>query len=173
MQERDGKLVPIIFGGRVLTDPKKRYSTTDKELLGLYNAVKKCEYYLIGHQYVVHTDHKPLIYLKAFKDIVHKRFRWIEYLESVNTVIRYIPGAENIISDYISRNIKSDEVSQIIDACYLDLNLITYTEYELMEIQRNDAELLTIINFLQDSSKQTIIKQFRRYKSKLFTDTNP
>ena len=24
---------------------------------------------------------KPLIYLKAFKDIVNKRFRWVEYLE--------------------------------------------------------------------------------------------
>ena len=95
MQERDGKLVPIIFGVRVLTDPEKRYSTADKELLGVYFAVKKYEYYLIGHQYFVYTDHKPLIYLKAFKDIVNKRYRWIEYSESVNTVIRYIPGAEH------------------------------------------------------------------------------
>ena len=126
MLERDGKLVPIIFGGRVLTDPEKRYSTADKELLGVYFPVKKCEYYLIGHQYVVYTDHKPLVYLKAFKDTVNKRFRWIEYLESVNTVIRYIPSAENIISDYISsRNIKPNEVLKIIHACYLDLNLVT------------------------------------------------
>ena len=28
MLERDGKLVPIMFGGRILTDPEKRYSTT-------------------------------------------------------------------------------------------------------------------------------------------------
>ena len=115
MQEFDGKLVPITFGGRILTDPEKRYST-DEELLGVYFAVKKCEYYLIGHQFVAYTDHKPLIYLKAFKDIVNKRFRWIEYLESVNTIIRYIPGAENIISDYISRHIKSDEAWKVIDA---------------------------------------------------------
>ena len=81
LQEINGELVPISYGGRVLTDHEKRYSTTDKELLAVYFAVKKLEYYLIGHTFVVYTDHKPLVYLKAFKDIVNKRFRWVEYLE--------------------------------------------------------------------------------------------
>ena len=30
----------------------------------------------------------------------------VQYLESVNVVIRYIPGKENVLSDYVSRNIK-------------------------------------------------------------------
>ena len=86
------------------------------------------EYYLIGHTFVVYTDRKPLIYLKAFKDIVNKRFRWVEYLECVNTVIRYIPGEENILSDYLSRNIKIDEEAWKV----IDLNLVSYSEDELM-----------------------------------------
>ena len=86
MQEFGNELVPITFGGRVLTEAETRYSTTDKELLAVYFAVKKCSFYLVGHQFIVYTDHKPLTYLKAFKDIINKRSRWIEYLESFNTV---------------------------------------------------------------------------------------
>ena len=49
LQDINGELVPISYGGRVLTDHEKRYSTTDKELLAVYFAVKKLESYLIGH----------------------------------------------------------------------------------------------------------------------------
>ena len=86
MQEFDNELVPITFGGRVLTEAETRYSTADKELLAVYFAVKKCSFYLVGHHFIVYTDHKPLTYFKALKDIINKCFRWIEYLESVNTV---------------------------------------------------------------------------------------
>ena len=101
LQEFDGELLPIIFGGRILSEAEKKYCANDKELLAVYFAVKRCEYYLIGHPFIMYTDHKPLIHLKAFKDIVNKRFRWIQYLESINTIVKYIPGDQNILSDYI------------------------------------------------------------------------
>lgn len=37
--------------------------------------------YLMGHDFVVYTDHKSLVQLKSFVDLVNKWFRWIEYLE--------------------------------------------------------------------------------------------
>ena len=67
LQEVTGELRPVLFGGRVLSDTEQRYSTTDKELLSIYFAVKKCEFYLVGHKFVVYTDHKPLIFLKTFR----------------------------------------------------------------------------------------------------------
>ena len=39
----------------------------------------------------------------------------------MNTVVRYIPGNENIVSDYMSRNIQEEERWQVIDACYWDI----------------------------------------------------
>ena len=81
--------------------PEQRYSSTDKELLSIYFAFKKCEFY-----FVVYTDHKPLILLKTFKALVDKRIRSINYQENINTVIRYIIGTEKVVSDFISRTIK-------------------------------------------------------------------
>ena len=77
----DGELRPIFFGGRVLSDTEQRYSITDRELLSVYFAVKKCEFYLVGHKFVIYTDHKPLILLKTFRALVHKRICWINYLQ--------------------------------------------------------------------------------------------
>ena len=35
----------------------------------------------MGHDCVVYTDHKPLVHLKSFRDLVpvNGRFRWIQY----------------------------------------------------------------------------------------------
>ena len=99
MQETGGTLRPILFGGRSLTETESRYAVTDLELLAIYFAVKKCEYYLVGNKFFVYTDHKPLIHLKAFKDVINRRYRWIQYLESVNVIIRYIEGKNNLTSD--------------------------------------------------------------------------
>ena len=102
----NGDLCPIMFSGRVLSNAERHYCTTDKELLGVSYAVKRCEYYLLGHKFVVYTDHKPPIHLRAFKELVRNRFRWIEYLESLNLCTHYIPGKDKILSDFISRNFK-------------------------------------------------------------------
>ena len=58
--EVEGILRPIMFRGRVLTKSEARYAPTDRELLGIYYTVRKCMIYLLGQQYVVYTDHKPL-----------------------------------------------------------------------------------------------------------------
>ena len=91
-QEVDGELRSILFGGRVLSDIEQQHSITDKGLLNIYFAVKKCEFYLVGHKFVVYNDKKPLVFLKTFRALVDKRIRCINYLENINTVILYIPG---------------------------------------------------------------------------------
>ena len=69
-QENAGTLRPVLSDGRSLSETESRYDTTDF-------SVKKCEYYLVGNRFVVYTDHKPLVHLKASKDVLHRRCRWI------------------------------------------------------------------------------------------------
>ena len=83
-QMYDNMLKPIMFRGRVLSEAEQRYATVDKELLACYFAIKKCEIYVLGYDFIVYTDHKPLINLKGFKDVINRRYRWIEYLESMS-----------------------------------------------------------------------------------------
>ena len=109
MQEKDGEMVPIQYGDTTLTKAEVNYCTTDKELLAVFYSVKKCEVYVLGHAFLVCTDHKPLLHLQTIRDFVYKRFQWIKYLEEMNTKIRYICGKENIIADFISRNIDNEK----------------------------------------------------------------
>ena len=172
-QEVDGFLRPIIYGGRVLTDTEKRYCTTDKELLAIYFAVKRCEYYLLGNKFVVYTDHQPLTHLKAFKEIINKRFRWLLYLESVNTVVRYIPGKENILSDFVSRNIKEEEKLNVINVAFIELNMASYTKEELLEKQLNDQEINKVLKYLNEEESYVNINQaYKKVIDKLVLNDN-
>ena len=98
----DNELRPIKFGGRVLSKSELNYDTTTKELLAIYFCVKQNEVYLMNSNFIVYCDHKPLVNLKAFKNILSKRHCWIEYLEEMNVKINYLSGFKNIVADYLT-----------------------------------------------------------------------
>ena len=137
---------------------ERNYSTTDKELLACYFAVKKYEFYILGNEFVVYSNHQSLVHLKSFRDIVNKRFRWIAYLESMNVKILYIPGKENIISDYVE-NHKRKTPWLIIEAGVVNFELFSYSKNELIEKQMNDMEIKEVIEHLQNNYS-TIPKSF-------------
>ena len=57
-QERDGQLLPVRFGSRVLTETEQRYDATNRELLAVFYSVKQNEVYLFRSKYVVYTNNK-------------------------------------------------------------------------------------------------------------------
>lgn len=58
----DGFYKPIQVGSRVLQAAEKNYAPIELELCGLVWAVSQCKTFLIGaDQFLVFTDHKPLI----------------------------------------------------------------------------------------------------------------
>ena len=149
-QEVEGELLPVLYGGTTLTKAEKNYCTTDKELLGCYFAVKKCEFYLLGNEYALYTDHEPLIHLRTFRNLVKNRLQWIEYLESMNVKMFYLPGKENIVSDFISGNISEEKAWNAIGVGIADLELNNYNVGELLEEQSNDVEIQSVINYLEN-----------------------
>ena len=74
-------------------------------MLACYFALKRCEIYTLGYDFIVYMDHKPLLCLSAFKDALNKRFHWIQYMNILGTSLRYLPGNQNVVApDFISRN---------------------------------------------------------------------
>ena len=80
--------------------------------------------------------------------------------------IRYIPGKDNILSDFISRNFKIENKWNVIDACMLELDFVSYDKNDLIAKQLNDEEILQCMKYDCDKVSK-INKTFRRYKNKL------
>ena len=86
----------------------------------------------------------------------------------MNVKVFYIPGKENIVSDFISRNLKEQKAWSVIDVGVVDLDLTNYDMNELLEKQLNDVEIRNVLNYLRDkNNKIEIIKGFKKHLSKL------
>ena len=91
---------PIAFYSRKLNDAQTRYMTTERELLSIVETLKEYKNILLGHEIIVHTDHKNLVY-KHFN--TERVMRWRLLLEEFGPKLLYIKGGDNIVADALSR----------------------------------------------------------------------
>ncbi len=61
----NGAWQPLAFFSRQLHPNARKYSTFDRELLGLYLAVRHFRHLLEGRPFTVFVDHKPLVFAMA------------------------------------------------------------------------------------------------------------
>ncbi|CAB0007785.1 unnamed protein product, partial [Nesidiocoris tenuis] len=99
---------PIAFASRTLKNAEQHYSAIDKETLGIIFALTKFRQFLYGRQFVLRTDHKPLIYLlsqnkEVPKLAANRLTRWALTLSSFDYTIEHQPGVNNSPADALSR----------------------------------------------------------------------
>ena len=104
LQCQDGVEKVIAYGSRSLTDVERRYSQTEREALALVWACEHFMIYLLGIEFALVTDHKPLqyIYNSARSKTTPRIERWALRLLSFDFRIVYKPGPQNI-ADPLSR----------------------------------------------------------------------
>ena len=91
---------PLAFFSRKLNSAQLNYTTTEKELLSIVETLKEFRNILLGHQIIVHTDHKNL----TFKNFNCERvMRWRLVLEEYGPDLKYIKGTKNVVADALSR----------------------------------------------------------------------
>ena len=95
---------PVAYASRKLLDREKNYSTIEKECLAIVWAVQKFKYYLLGKEFILEIDHKPLIYLKKFRNENSRLMRWSLLLQPYRFRLVHIPGTSNCGADYLSRS---------------------------------------------------------------------
>ena len=95
--------MPVAYASRKLLDREKRFSAVEKECLAIIWAIEKFKHYLFGKEFILQTDHQPLIYLRNMKNKNGKLMRWALFLQSYTFRIEYIKGADNVGADMMSR----------------------------------------------------------------------
>ncbi|KAG7196886.1 hypothetical protein KM043_015788 [Ampulex compressa] len=126
---------PLTFFSKKLNAAQRNYSTYDRELLAIYEAVKHTKDFIAGREISIRTDHKPLTF--AFKQKPDKasprQARQLDFISQFTTNITYVKGSENIAADTLSR----------VQA--INCPVITSSE-DLAEEQHKDQELQEILN---------------------------
>ena len=94
---------PIAYFSEKFHGATLNYLTYDKELYALVSALQTREHYLVSKQFVIHSDHESLKYLKGQHKLKKIHAKWMEFLEQFPYVIKYKKSSTNIVANVLSR----------------------------------------------------------------------
>ncbi|KAK3779718.1 hypothetical protein RRG08_013673 [Elysia crispata] len=103
MQDHVCERRPVIYLSRKLLPREQNYSVVEKECLTLIWAIKNISTYLIGREFIVETDHPPLLDLNRAKSENGRLMRWTLLLVLYRFNLRSVKGTENQGRDFLSR----------------------------------------------------------------------
>nr|VZI50842.1 unnamed protein product [Spirometra erinaceieuropaei] len=126
-----GVLQPLAFFSKKLSPAETRYSVFGRELLAVYLSIRHFRHFLEGREFVVLTDHKPLVFaLRAFPDRYSPReIRHLDFISQFSCDIQHVHGKENVVADALSR----------LEMASITTDAIDFTL--MAEAQRSDDEL--------------------------------
>ncbi|XP_072043172.1 uncharacterized protein [Amphiura filiformis] len=102
-QEFEGVKFPLAYLSKKLNKAQRGYAIMEKECLAVVWAIRKLELYLYGRDFVLETDHQPLLCVKRSKVANGRIMRWALSLQPYHYRIEAIKGSDNIGADYMSR----------------------------------------------------------------------
>lgn len=96
---------PLAFFSRQLRHAEEKYSTFDRELLGLYLAIRHFRFVLEGRKFTAYTDHKPLVQAisKSTEPWSARQQRQLSYVSEFTTDVQHVAGKANVVADCLSR----------------------------------------------------------------------
>ena len=94
-QVQDGSHRVIGFASMSFSPTQLNYSTLERELTALRWGVKTFRPFLYGVEFILYTDHQPLLYLHKMRIVCSRLARTIEELSDFIFEIYYIPGHLN------------------------------------------------------------------------------
>ena len=94
---------PIAYFSEKLGGAQLNYSVYDKELYALVRALETWHHYLWPKEFVIHSDHEALKYLKGQAKLNRRHAKWVEFIETFPYIVKYKKGKDNVVADALSR----------------------------------------------------------------------
>ena len=102
-QVQDGEERVVAYASRSLSKAERRYCVTHIELLAVVHFTKNFRPYLLGHHFLLRTDHGSLMWLQNFKEPEGQLARWLEKLQEFDFEIVHRRGRKHTNADALSR----------------------------------------------------------------------
>ena len=93
----------IAYANHTLSSAQQQYCTTKWELLAVVTFMKHFKHYLLRQEFIISTDHAPLMWLRNFKEPEVLIARWLSISETFNYQIQYRPGRQHKNAATLSR----------------------------------------------------------------------
>lgn len=94
---------PVAYISRKLYPREVRYSTVEKECLAVKWALDTFRYYLLGREFLLETDHRPLQWMDRMRDSNARITRWYLSMQPYRFIVQHVPGKSNATADFLSR----------------------------------------------------------------------
>ncbi|XP_014261398.1 uncharacterized protein K02A2.6-like [Cimex lectularius] len=106
LQEEAGVKKPVAYISRTLSTAEKNYANIEREALALTWASDRLKNFLLGKQYTIETDHKPLLQIfktRNLDDLSPRLQRFRMRMMRYDYNITYTPGKNLFVADALSR----------------------------------------------------------------------
>ena len=125
--DKNGKLYPIAFFSKKLSNIQLNYPIYNKELLAIVKAFKEQRLYLSGtiKSIKVYTDYKNLRYFTTIKELSRRQICQVEFLSKFNFKIYYKKENKNAYIDALSQQLDYLKEYKAIGAILLLFQLET------------------------------------------------
>ncbi|KAI0995567.1 hypothetical protein K3495_g12611 [Podosphaera aphanis] len=97
------RLSLVAYTSRKLTPTQQRYSSQEREMLAVVQALQTWRYWLEGLEIFIRTDHQSLASIRTQKNLPSRMQRFVDVLEHFNPKLIYRPGKGNVLADWLSR----------------------------------------------------------------------
>ena len=89
---QDGKERAICYASKAFSKSQTNCSATKRKFLDNATFTRHFKHYLLGRNFKIVTDHRPLQWLHKLKDPDGLTARWLEKLAAFNQEVQHRPG---------------------------------------------------------------------------------
>ncbi|KAK9174634.1 hypothetical protein WN944_029671 [Citrus x changshan-huyou] len=121
LEELNHKEHFIAYASGQFSDTQKHYHSVFKEILAVKNGIKKFEYHLIGHHFLIRMDSSafPNIFHFKGKTVPEKMLlRLKDWFSKYDFSVKHIKGSQNLIPDMLSRLSKPQNPLTLFSTTY-------------------------------------------------------